>query len=231
MSWVKQHKLPAMEAIQYQGLPYNSLPDLWHVLHSLYNTTANHPVQLDILGDIPCLVPWPQVSFSILQLNKALGACSNISALGPDHVTWHYLKSILADNICVAGIFFLANSCITLWHWPHHFKELVSVIIPKPDKPAYDTPKAFQPIVLLNTLGKLIEKMIARQLQFDAVKYSVLYPNQLGSISQRSTEDARLFLIYLVCSGWAKGLKTSVVAFNIAQFFFSLNHSMLTAIL
>jgi len=73
--------------------------------------------------------------------------------------------------------------------------------------------------------------MIARQLQFDAVKYSVLYPNQLGSISQRSTEDARLFLIYLVCSGWAKGLKTSVVAFNIAQFFFSLNHSMLTAIL
>jgi len=59
MSWVKQHKLPAMEAIQYQGLPYNSLPDLWHVLHSLYNTTANHPVQLDILGDIPCLVPWP----------------------------------------------------------------------------------------------------------------------------------------------------------------------------
>ena len=41
---------------------------------------------------------------------------------------------------------------------------LVSVIIPKPGKPAYDTPKAFRPIVLLNTLGKLIEKMVARQL-------------------------------------------------------------------
>ena len=42
------------------------------------------------------------------------------------------------------------------------------MIIPKPGKPAYDTPKAFRPIVLLNTLGKLIEKMIARRLQFDA---------------------------------------------------------------
>jgi len=60
---------------------------------------------------------------------------------------------------------------------------LVSVIIPKPGKLAYDTPKAFQPIVLLNMLGKLIEKIITRQLQFDAVKHSVLYPNQLGSIS------------------------------------------------
>jgi len=44
---------------------------------------------------------------------------------------------------------------------------------------------AFQPIVLLNTLGKLIEKMIARQLQFNAVKHSVLHPNQLGSIAQK----------------------------------------------
>ena len=50
-------------------------------------------------------------------------------------------------------------------------------------------------------------------------------------IAQRSTEDAGLFLTYLVCSGWAKGLKTSVIAFDIAQFFPSLNHSMLTTIL
>ena len=47
----------------------------------------------------------------------------------------------------------------------------------KSGKPAYDTPKAFRPIVLLNTLGKLIEKMIARRLQFDAVKYSIFYSN------------------------------------------------------
>ena len=40
-----------------------------------------------------------------------------------------------------------------------------------------------------------------------------------------------MFLTYLVQAGWAKGLKTSVVAFDIAQFFPSLNHSMLTLIL
>ena len=104
--------------------------------------------------------PW--VSFSVLEMSEALKACSNVSAPGLDHITWRYLKSILADNICASGILFLANSCITPRHWPQYFKELVSVIIPKPSKLAYDTPKAFRPIVLLNTLGKLIEKMIAR---------------------------------------------------------------------
>ena len=85
-----------------------------------------------------------------------------------------------------------------LHHWPRHFKELVSVIIPKPGKPAYNTSKAFRPIVLLNTLGKLIEKIIARRLQFDAVKYGILHSNQLGGVPQQSTEDAGMFLTHFV---------------------------------
>jgi hypothetical protein len=48
---------------------------------------------------------------------------------------------------------------------------------------------------------------------------------------QRSTKDAGLYLTHLVKAGWAKGLKTSVIAFDIAQFFPSLNHGMLMAIL
>ena len=40
-----------------------------------------------------------------------------------------------------------------------------------------------------------------------------------------------MFLTHLVQAGWAKGLKTSIIAFDIAQFFPSLNHSMLTLIL
>jgi len=75
---------------------------------------------------------------------------------------------------------------------------LVSVIIPKLGKLAYDTLKAFRLIVLLNTLGKLIEKMIARQFQFHTVKYSIYHPNQLGGVAQQFTKDAGVFLTYLV---------------------------------
>jgi len=40
-----------------------------------------------------------------------------------------------------------------------------------------------------------------------------------------------VFLTHLVRAGWAKSLKTSIIAFDITQFFSSLNHSMLTSIL
>jgi len=56
-------------------------------------------------------------------------------------------------------------------HWPKHFKDSVSVIIQKPGKPTYSTPKSFRPIVLLNTVGKLIKKIISNCLQFDMIKY------------------------------------------------------------
>ena len=139
--------------------------------------------------------------FSLLEIQEVLKACSNVSVLGPNHITWQYLKHILFNNTCAIGILSLANTCLILHHWPRHFKKLVSVITPKPGKPAYDTPKAFRPIVLLNTLGKLIEKMVARQLQFDVVKYGILHPNQLGGVAQWSTENASIFLTHLIQAG------------------------------
>jgi len=51
-------------------------------------------------------------------------------------------------------------------------------------KPTYSTPKSFRPIVLLNTVGKLIEKMISNCLQFDMIKYDLVHPNQVGGVRQ-----------------------------------------------
>jgi len=164
MSWVKQYKLPAVEAIRFQGQPCNDLPDLWSVLHQSYNVAADCSIDLSVLDEVPSQATHSWVPFSMLEMQEALKAYSNVSAPGPNHITWWHLKLILANNTCAIGILSLANACLSLRHWPRHFKESVSVIIPKPGKPAYDTPKAFRPIVLLNMLGKLIEKMIMRQL-------------------------------------------------------------------
>jgi hypothetical protein len=99
----------------------------------------------------------------------------------------------------------LGNSCISLGHWPSIFKESVSVIIPKPGKLCHDMPKMFHPIVLLNTIGKFFEKMLAQCMQFDAVRLGIFHSNQLGGIKQCSTEDAGIFLTHLIRAGWTKG--------------------------
>ncbi|KAJ3560736.1 hypothetical protein NP233_g10643 [Leucocoprinus birnbaumii] len=231
MDWVKQRKLPAVEAIRYQGKLCHDLPDLWNALHGTYNAAAGRPVNADILQEAPSFPARDWRLFSFLELKESLSACAGNLAPGPNHITWSHLKDIVSNEECANLLLRLANACITYAHWPTHFKESVLVIIPKPGKPAYDTPKAFRPIVLLNTIGKLIEKMLSRCMQFDAVKHNVLHPNQLGGVIQRSTEDAGVFLTHLVRAGWAKNLKTSVIAFDIAQFFPSLNHELLVTIL
>jgi len=89
----------------------------------------------------------------------------------------------------------------------------------------------FCPIVLLNTLGKLIEKVIAERLQFTVVNNNFIHPSQLGGLKFKLTMDARVALTHIVRSGWAKGKTTSTLTFDISQFFPSLNHCLLTLIL
>ena len=49
----------------------------------------------------------------------------------------------------------------------------------------------------------------------------------MGNITQCSTTDADIFLTYLICIGWIKSLHMSILAFDIAQFFPSLNYQLL----
>ena len=73
----------------------------------------------------------------------------------------------------------IANACI---NWPIHFKKSFSIIIPKLNKLSYDTPRSFWSIVLLNTIGKLIEKAISNRIQGYSIVTNFLHPNQLGGI-------------------------------------------------
>jgi len=75
------------------------------------------------------------------------------------------------------------------------------IIIPKPNKSSYDHAKMFRPIVLLNTLGKLIEKIIAERIQFTVLKNNFIHPCQLGGLKFKSTTDAGVVLTHIVRSG------------------------------
>ena len=105
------------------------------------------------------------------------------------------------------------------------------VVIPKPNKQSYNSPKLFRLIVLLNMLDKLIEKVTGKRLQFLTTSNDFIHPNQLGGLKFKSMTDAGVALTHIIWSSWIKNLLTSTLAFNIAQFFLSLNHCLLTLIL
>ena len=169
--------------------------------------------------------------FSKEEFKQAIAKYSDSLAPGSDKLSWQHLKFITKQDECLSNIINVANICINLGHWPDYFKQSSMIIIPKPNKSSYDHAKMFHPIVLLNMLGKLIKKVIAERIQFIVMKNNFIHLCQLGRLKFKSTTDAGVALTHIVRSGWAKGKTTSILTFNISQFFPSLNYRLLTTIL
>ena len=161
MNWINKCKLLTTKAIKYEGQPCLTLENLWGALHTTFNTALHWQVDTEIFNE---LSPKPTIAwapFSKEEFRQALVKYNNSSVPGPDKIIWRHLKIILNQDSCLSHIVNIVDACINLGHWPNHFKRSSMVIIPKPNKPAYDSPKFFHPINLLNTIGKLIEKVIA----------------------------------------------------------------------
>jgi len=154
-----------------------------------------------------------------------------LSSPEPDKLMWHHLKAILKQDNCLVNVINIANACINLGYWLNYFKCSLTVIIPKPNKIAYDQSKSFHPIVLLNTWGKLIKKAVVERLQFIVVNNNFIHPSQLGGLEFKSTTDVGVALTHIIWLGWVKNKTTSTLVFDISQFFPSLNHPLLTLIL
>ena len=227
---MQEETLP-IDTIKYNSIPCNMLKELWSTLYSLYNSAYHYQVNKNILKELQPATTQPWYKFIAQELWDILKKCANNSIPSPNHVSQRYLKRIIIHNEYMANILNIANAYFNLGFWPSHFKQSTSIIVPKPNKTHYDTPKSFCSIVLLNTLGKLIEKAISHCIQFQAVQSAFLYPNQLGGIIQRSTTNAGSFITYTIQAEWTKQLKTSVIIFNIAQFFLFLNHEIMTNII
>ena len=231
INWINRHKLPAIEAIQYDGHPYLSLNSLWKVLHESFNTALNRQVDTNILSKIKHKATSAWSSFSKEEFKQVIIKCNNSSSPRPNKLTWRHLKAILKQDDCLVNIINIADTCINLGYWLNYFKCSLTVIIPKPNKMVYDQPKSFRPIVLLNTLGKLIEKVVVERLQFIVANNNFIHLSQLGGLKFKFTTDAGVALTHIVRLGWIKNKTTSTLAFNISQFFPFLNYRLITLIL
>ena len=201
MNWINKCKLPAIKAIKYEGQPCLILESLWGALYATFNTVLHYQVDTDVLNKIGSKTTTAWVLFSKKEFRWALIKCNNSSVPSPNKLTWQYLKTILKQDICLSCIINIADVYIDLGHWPNHFKYSSTVIISKPNKPVYDHPKSFCPIVLLNTLSKLIEKVVTERLQFHIIRNNFIHLSQLGGLKFKFTMNAGIALIHVIQSG------------------------------
>jgi len=191
----------------------------------------NCQVDIFILDEISnkSIVPW--LEFSREEFKFTLSTYNNSSAPGPDKLSWNHLKTIFDNVECLDSFIQMANACINLGYWLLHFKTSTTIVISKPNKKSYDSSKSFRSIVLLNTMDKLIKKVIGERLQFHTVSNDFIHLSQLDSLKFKSTTDAGIALMHAIQTGWVKNLTTSTLAFDIAQFFPLLNYQLLSLII
>ena len=142
---------------------------------------------------------WPK--FLEEEFMWAIGNYCDSLSPGPDKLLWSHLKHIIKVKVYLRNIICIANMCFELGYWPSHFKILLTIVIPKPNKASYDSLKLFWPIILLNTLGKLIEKIIGERLQFQVINNNFIHYSQLGGFKFKSTSDAGIALTHFICTG------------------------------
>jgi len=150
-------------------------------------------------GDYPELTE-EDVSLSLLK-------CSPSSAPGPDSIPYSVWKSVhcISPGILVS----LLTPLLRFGHHPSSLKKANGVILDKPGKQSYDSPASFRIIVLLQTVSKVLERIVASCLALIARYTGLLHRNQCGSLPSLSSFDACSALTDTVRSLQHPGRKVS----------------------
>jgi ribonuclease HI len=90
-------------------------------------------------------------------------------------------------------------------------------IIPlkKPNKENYSIAKAWRPISLLATLGKILESVVAERISHAVETYGLLPTSHFGARKQRSAEQALVFLQEQIYTAWRGRRVLSLISFDV----------------
>jgi hypothetical protein len=88
----------------------------------------------------------------------------------------------------------LFRSSVREGYLPEQWRQAKIIPLRKPGKPDYAVAKAWRPISLLSTLGKILEAVLAERLSFLVEAHGLLPQNHYGARRRRSAEQALLLL-------------------------------------
>lgn len=146
-------------------------------------------------------------------------------APGPDMIPNRALQA-LAD-ILAPGLTTLYNICLHAGYCPSHYRDSRTVALRKPGKDDYSKPKSYRPIALLNTIGKVLEGVLAVRLSYLAERYDLLPDHHFGGRRGQGTETALHTVLEIVQAAWKRGLQVSVLFLDISGAFDNVSHARL----
>ncbi|KAI3093180.1 hypothetical protein CBS147333_10127 [Penicillium roqueforti] len=181
------------------------------------------PAQEEAPPHTPTEIRWHPISE--VEVYRSLKAAKGTTAPGEDGLPtliwkrlWKYLGNIITR---------IFTASIEQGYHPQRWRSARIVVLRKPGKPDYSLPGAYRPISLLNTLGKLLEAVMARRLSFFAEHYGLLPDTQFGGRPGRTTEQALLMLANAIDRAWYRQKVVTLVAFDLKGAFNGVNKTSL----
>ncbi|KAJ6439086.1 reverse transcriptase [Purpureocillium lavendulum] len=98
---------------------------------------------------------------------------------------------------------------------PHQWRTAKIIPLKKPEKGDYAQAKAWRPISLLSTLGKVLEAVVAERISYAVEAYGLLPANHFGARKRRSAEQALLLLQEQIYKAWRARKVLSLISFDV----------------
>lgn len=119
------------------------------------------------LQDVPA-DPAPPIgqfpSVTTYEVTNIIRNLPNNKAKGDDQIPNELLK--LAESLLSPHLAVIFNQCLKLSFYPPQWKNAITAIIRKHDKPDYSEPGAYRPIALLSCISKVLETLLTRRLSY-----------------------------------------------------------------
>lgn len=129
------------------------------------------------------------------ELREAAKSLPNNKCPGPDGLPNEVIKvAVMKQSEAFLGLF---NRCLEEGIYPEVWKVADLVLLPKVGK-KLDDPSAYRPICMLNTTGKLLEKILVGRLRRHMETNNLFSNNQFGFRRGRSTLDAHDRLLEII---------------------------------
>lgn len=149
----------------------------------------------------------------IAELEEALRSCKSKSP-GPDGIPYLFIQN-LPKNAKI----YLLSLYYSIWNnktFPNSWRHGYVIPILKPDKNKF-LPDSYRPICLLNTICKLLEKIINNRLMWFLEKSTYFTPEQNGFRSNRSTTKNLLNIKNEIQTAIQNKQKLGIISFDIAK--------------
>lgn len=181
------------------------------------------------LNDIPQSIYLQEVpvnlDITVRQVREAVAKLTPDKAPGPDEITNRVLKNTLP--IIESHIQVLMQASLRLGHFPKPFKHTSTIVLRKPSKPDYTKAKAYRPIALESTLGKVMESIMTDLMSYLTETYQLLPEQHYGGRPGRSAEDATMALSESIHSAWKDKLVYTAIFLDVAGAFNNVHHKRL----